>query len=142
MTTTHHRTPRRRTSRRAHARGFSLLELTLVIAIMGILMGVVAFSLVGGGEAARIEATKMKMTQLQTAIEGEIATNGVAPTGLDVLVASGKIKASAIEDEWQQRFYYALRPAGQKPAFDLRSIGPDRTPQTADDIDLWMFADQ
>ncbi len=129
-------------TRRTHPRGFSLLELTLVIAIMGILMGVVAFSLLGQSDAARVEATKLTMSQIQTAIEGEIAMKGVAPTGLDVLVTSGKIKADKILDEWDSPFYYAPRPAGQKPAFDLRSVGPDRQPQTADDIDLWDFASQ
>ncbi|MEO1583220.1 MAG: type II secretion system protein GspG [Planctomycetota bacterium] len=132
-------TPRRISAAR---RGFSLLELTLVIAIMGILMGVVAFSLLGQSDAARVETTKLRMSQLQTAIDGEMAMNGVAPTGLNALAASGKIKQDAILDEWEQPFYYAPRPAGQKPAYDLRSPGPDRLMQTADDINLWDFASQ
>ena len=109
---------------------------------MGILMGVVAFSLLGQNEAARVQATKLTMSQLQTAIEGEIAMTGSPPTGLNVLVASGKIKADKIMDEWDQPFYYAPKPPGQKPQFDLRSPGPDQTMQTEDDINLWDFATQ
>ncbi|MEL7483975.1 MAG: type II secretion system protein GspG [Planctomycetota bacterium] len=140
-TNTTHPTPARCRMARS-ARGFSLLELTLVIAIMGILMGVVAFSLLGQSDAARVEATKLRMSQLQTAIEGEIAMSGTAPTGLNILVASNKIKADSILDEWDSPFYYAPKPAGQAPAFDLRSPGPDRTMQTEDDINLWDFASQ
>lgn len=127
------------TARRTRARGFSLLELTLVIAIMGILMGVVAWNLVGQGQSARVSATQIQMQQIQQAIEGHIATTGNAPTGLDVLVTGGKIKADSLMDAWDQPFYYAPKPAGQTPAFDLRSPGPDQMMQTEDDINLWDF---
>ncbi len=126
-------------SRRTHARGFSLLELTLVIAIMGILMGVVAWNLVGQGQSARISATQIKMQQIEQAIEGHIATTGSPPTGLNVLVTGGKVKAEGLLDAWDQPFYYAPKPPGQTPAFDLRSPGPDQTMQTEDDIILGQF---
>lgn len=130
-------TTQNRLHRRAHARGFSLLELTLVIAIMGILMGVVAFNLIGQGEDARVEATKIKMNTIMQEVEGQIARNGTAPAGLNELVASKRLKADGITDAWDQPFYYAPKPAGQSPAFDLRSPGPDRTMQTEDDINIW-----
>lgn len=130
---------RTRTTRTRRARGFSLLELMLVIAIMGILMGVVAWNLVGQGDSARTEATKIKMQQIKGAIEGHIAAEGNPPTGLNVLVTSGKIKASAIVDAWDQPLFYAPKPPGQSPAFDLRSPGKDQTMQTEDDINIWDF---
>ena len=124
-------------NRRAHARGFSLLELTLVIAIMGILMGVVAFNLIGQSEASRVEATKIKMNTIMQEVEGQIARTGSPPQGLNELVQSKRLKIDGIEDAWEQPFYYVAKPAGQTPAFDLRSPGPDRTMQTEDDINIW-----
>lgn len=124
-------------NRRAHARGFSLLELTLVIAIMGILMGVVAYNLIGQSEASRVEATKIKMNTIMQEVEGQIARTGSPPTGLNELVTSKRLKIEGIEDAWDQPFYYAPKPPGQSPAFELRSPGPDRTMQTEDDINIW-----
>ncbi|MEL6499647.1 MAG: type II secretion system protein GspG [Planctomycetota bacterium] len=125
------------TTRRTHARGFSLLELTLVIAIMGILMGVVAFNLIGQSESARVEATKIRMNTILQEVEGQIARTGSPPAGLNELVQSKRLKTEGIIDAWDEPFFYAPKPAGQSPAFDLRSPGPDRVMQTEDDINIW-----
>jgi general secretion pathway protein G len=127
--------------RAAHARAFSLLELSLVIAIMGILMAIVAVNLVGGADNTRKQATIASMRTIQTGVEQYIANNGVPPTGLDVLIASGLIKASAGGgpplDAWERPFYFAPAAPGATPAFALVSMGKDGLPQTEDDINAW-----
>ena len=125
------------TTRRNHARGFSLLALTLVIAIMGILMGVVAFNLIGQSESARVEATKIKMNTIKQEVEGQIARTGSPPAGLNELVQSKRLTIDGIVDAWEQPFFYAPKQPGQTPSFDLRSPGPDQTMQTEDDINIW-----
>ena len=60
----HHTTtkPRRR-------RAFSLLELMLVLAIMGILMAVVAINMVGHGARAQMTAAKASLKTIKTNVD-------------------------------------------------------------------------
>jgi prepilin-type N-terminal cleavage/methylation domain-containing protein len=128
--------PTTHAARRRRSRAFSLLELVLVIAIIGILMGIVTVNLVGGAASARKTSTIASMRTIKTGIEQYIATNGVPPTGLNQLVEASLI-SSDIADAWKRPFYYAPRLPGQKPAFDLISMGEDGVPQTADDLIIW-----
>lgn len=123
-----------------HARAFSLLELSLVIAIMGILMTIVAVNLIGGAEDARKTSTIASMNTIKTGVERYVAQHGSLPPGLDALVAANYI-SSGVADAWDRPFYYAPNPAGQTPRFQLLSMGADGMPQTEDDINLWDHVD-
>lgn len=125
----------------AHARrGFSLLELSLVIAIMGILMTIVTINLVGGAASARESATVTSMNTIKTAVDQYLARHGSMPAGLDVLVTE-QLVSSGISDAWERPFYFAPNPAGQTPRFTLISMGEDGVPQTEDDINIWDHID-
>lgn len=147
MKTTHTPTTPRQTSARRHAgharRGFSLLEMMLVVLIMGILMGVVVISF--GGQTARVQrtATIAKMKQIQEALIGYSHQYGTYPPtelGLDPL-AKGITKdlERVPKDDWGSVFYYQFPSAGndaERP-FDLKSLGRDKQLNTPDDIDIW-----
>ena len=122
------------------ARGFSLLELSLVIAIMGILMTIVAVNLVGGAADARKTSTVASMNTIKTGIDRYLAQNGSLPPGLDTLVQAQLIN-SGVADAWDRPFYYTPNPAGQTPRFQLISMGEDGVPQTADDLNIWDHSD-
>lgn len=128
-------TTRRATSRRA----FSLLELTLVLAIIAALMGVAAFALLGQGTAAKITASKASMRILSTAI-GQYQLNlSVYPDKLDSLVTAQYVEPRSMVDAWKRPFYYRSPGLGGR-AYTLLSGGPDGDISTPpDNIDVWTI---
>ena len=76
---------RRKTARRA----FSLLELTLVLLIIGVLGAVAAVNVLGQSEKANIRATKATLNVIGNAVTQYIMDNAVAPESIQVLVTDG-----------------------------------------------------
>lgn len=126
-----------RTVRRA-ARGFSLLEIMLVVAIIGILMGAVAWNLAGASQKAKISATKIKMRTLKAALIQYSTEQNVFPPTLQPLVLQKVIEPDGVKDNWGRDFYY--NPQGLAPnPFQLISVGEDGQPNTPDDLDVWSI---
>ena len=82
--------------------GFSLLELMLVLAIMGILMAVVAINVLGAGDKAKITATKATLKTIKTQLAAyHLETSCVAagPPDTDHDQVPGQHEASGrVED--------------------------------------------
>ncbi len=117
--------------------GFSLIELTAVLVIIGLLMAGAAIAVPGYLSRARTRVTKTSMTTIKTAINTYMADNaGSAPESIAALIPS-YIEEGTELDAWEQPFYY--RAPGQSQAFDLISSGPDKELQTSDDINLWTM---
>ena len=127
---------------RLHARGFSLLELTLVIAIMGVLMAIAAVNLIGGADDAKIQATKSSMRTIKDALQSyQTRNNSYPPTLATLITGTSQLQLGADLDSWDQPFYYS--PVGRNGApkeqgFTLISGGPDTQMGTEDDIDVWV----
>ncbi|MBL8757007.1 MAG: type II secretion system protein GspG [Phycisphaerae bacterium] len=122
-------------------RGFTMLEMMLVLVVIGIIAGVAIYNLAGATTNARIQSTKLRLRQLMTAIQAYNGMHAVNPQTLTVLATppTGTLTMSGLKDGWKEDFIYS--PVGtsgdpQKP-FDLYSKGPDKLPSTADDIDGW-----
>lgn len=128
------RTNTRKTIRRA----FSLIELMLVIAIIGALMGIATFALVGQGERAKKRATEASMQTVGTALRQFKLDNNEFPPTLQELVA-GQYIQSVPTDGWDRPFYYATLDNGSR--FALISTGPDGQSGTPDDIDAATVID-
>jgi general secretion pathway protein G len=126
---------------RSARRGFSLLELMLVVAIIGILMGVLIVNLGGAGQKAQVGAAKAQLKQVKAMLETYFVEQGSYPTteqGLMVLVQTKAIENT--NDPWKRPFRYNA-PSASDPTkgFDLISVGPDGQPGTADDINVWTM---
>jgi len=125
-------------SRRVTRAGFSLLEIMLVVAIIGILMGAVAWNLAGASQKAKISATKMKMKTLKGALTTYSVEQNVYPPTLQPLVLQRVVESEGIKDNWGRDFYY--NPQGLAPnPFQLISVGEDGQPNTPDDLDVWTM---
>ncbi|MDQ1463410.1 MAG: hypothetical protein QOC73_351 [Actinomycetota bacterium] len=79
-------------TRQKHDDGFTLVELLVVIAILGILAGIVVFSVSGVGDKGKAAACKTEKSVLQTAQEAYFAAvaggNGKYAASAGVLVPS------------------------------------------------------
>lgn len=129
----------RKTNQYRARRGFSLLELTLVILIIGVLMGVAAVAFGPALLRGKTTATKASMTTLKRAITEYQGVNNQYPSTLDVLAPSFVEEVPA--DGWDNPFYYAA-PGQAGRAFDLISAGEDGAYGTPDDIDVWNMDQQ
>jgi len=124
---------------RLHARpGFSLVELTAVLVILGLLMAGAAVAVPGYIKKASIRTTKSSMTVIKTQIDAYSAENtGNAPPSLAVLVPSFMDEKSLI-DSWKREYYYLPTPGSPHP-YTLISEGPDQELGTDDDINIWTM---
>jgi len=118
--------------------GFTLVEIMVVIAILGILAVVVVPKLVGRTDDARITATKVQIKNLEEALSLYKLDNGVYPAteqGLEALVdpptigvipkhwKKGGYMSKVPLDPWGNEFLY-LSPGAENP-YDLISYGAD-----------------
>ncbi|MFY9941201.1 MAG: type II secretion system major pseudopilin GspG [Desulfobacterales bacterium] len=130
-----------RTFRRTlNPKGFTMIELMVVIVILGILAAIIAPKLVGRTDEARITKAKVDITNLETALKLYKLDNGVYPgteQGLQALVEApetgtaprnwregGYLEKNRVpKDPWGNEFVY-LSP-GVYGDFDLSSYGTD-----------------
>jgi general secretion pathway protein G len=140
-----------RSSRRTRQRGFTLLEIMVVVAIIAIMSTVVVVSLVGNVDKAAVARAKSDIQSLTSALQLYKLDNFAYPTtqqGLEALQArpSGNPPAANwkkyIEklplDPWDNPYQY-LSP-GQHNDFDVYSLGSDKKPGgegNAADIGNW-----
>jgi general secretion pathway protein G len=133
------RSARNRAARRARG-GFTLVEVLLVVAILGILAGIVVVSTKNRVPKTQIAATRMSIQGIQTAIDTYEVDNGKMPSSLQALITqSGELNWNGPyvqngrlpADPWGNQFQYTLK---DNNAYELRSAGPDGQMGTSDDI--------
>lgn len=124
------------TTRSTLARGFTLLELMIVLVIIGVLGAVVGFNLMGAAEKAKISATKTTMDVTKQALTQYAASYNYYPPsnlGLNILIAD-RILNEYPKDGWGRELEYASPTARSVNGYELISAGADGQFNTADDI--------
>ena len=130
-------------ARQRPARGFTLLEMMLVVVIMGLLMTVAVVAFRGRTEAVRIQTTQAKLRQIKDALEqysGQFAT--YPPTLLTLTQGTTAfLEPRALKDAWETEFAYYYPGASGDPTkpYDLYSCGPNKAPLGGDDLDVWAL---
>jgi general secretion pathway protein G len=138
--------------RRSNRSGFTLFEMLMVLTIIGLLLGLVIYSLQGVPESAQKDAAAANILTLSEALTLYQMENGMLPTteqGLKALVSkpssdpvptrwSAHISdPTALVDPWGHPYLY-VNPGKHNPTrYDLYSSGPDGVPDNADDIGNW-----
>jgi general secretion pathway protein G len=144
---------------RKHSRpGFTLIEILLVLAIIGMLAGVTIFAIGGIGQKARRDTTEATLETVGNALdtyqlhighypteeEGNLEALRVRPTfeneTLEKEWAGPYLKKNPV-DAWNNALNYEVQTATTDdettPPFRLWSNGPDGTSDTEDDIKYW-----
>lgn len=135
-------------------RGFTLLEVMVVIVILGILASMVVPNLMGNKDKADQQKAVSDIVALENALDMYKLDNSVYPTtdqGLDALVQKpssspeprnyrdeGYVKRLP-QDPWRNE--YLLLSPGENGKLDIFSAGPDGQPGTEDDIGNWNLQD-
>ena len=128
-----------------------MLEILVVLAILGLLIGVLITN-VGGNldrgqqDTARIYVTATLRAPL-TAYRIDFGDYPSTTEGLSALIAApagkesrwrGYIEGNKLgNDPWGEPYKYRYPGTKNTGGYDVFSKGPDRTPDTADDIGNW-----
>jgi general secretion pathway protein G len=119
--------------------GFSLLEITLVVIIIGVLMAVVAVNMTGQGNAAKLRATKASMKVFKTVLGQYNLEHNSYPPDLRTLETVKLVDPGKNKDGWNRDFFYDPRGRNNDQPYLLSSNGPDGTAGTEDDINVWTM---
>jgi general secretion pathway protein G len=119
-------------------RAFSMVEMTLVIALIGVLMAVAVWAFVPQLLRGKEAATKATMRTVDGAMGPYKAAMNAYPTALSQLAPN--FLKTAPKDAWGRDFHYAVPGLNSRP-YDMISAGDDGQFGTADDID-WAKVEQ
>jgi general secretion pathway protein G len=128
-------------------RGFSLIELIVVLVILGLLAAVVGPKVIGKLAQSKNGIAKIQITELEGALEAFTFDMGRYPTtaeGLDALVhnpgntdawVGPYLKKALPVDPWTRPYQY--RCPGQHGDVDIYSFGADGIEGNEDDVCNW-----
>jgi general secretion pathway protein G len=129
-------------------KGFTLVELLLVVIIISVLAAMVVPRMVGRSEQAKISVAKADIEGgISLALDMFEVDNGRLPTteeGLEVLLKNqsslpkwkGPYIKKLPKDPWGKSYLYKV-PGTHDNDYDLYSAGPNGTEGDSDDIGNW-----
>lgn len=127
-----------RTERVLSRPGFSLIEITAVILLIGILAAGAAVAILPQVARARVSATENSMKVVKTGISSYMVERAAPPESLQALIPD-HLETGSDLDAWKTPFYFRVTTGGAHP-YELVSAGPDKDFSTPEDnIDLWLM---
>lgn len=133
-------------------RGFTLMEILVVLAILGLLAGLAITKLGGTWDNAKKDTASLFVnTSMKVPLfsyRGHMGDYPLTQDGLQALIQAPASKADRWRgpylepakiplDPWGEPYHYACPGTHNKDAYDLWSSGPDHQSGTEDDIGNW-----
>lgn len=140
-----------RPSLRPSSRGFTLMEMLIVLTIIALLMGMVIMKIgnvAGMGKSQKAQADVLSFKELLAAYQLESGSLPTTEQGIAVLWSKpttepvpshyrALLTGEVTKDPWNHPYQY-LNPGKHNPdSYDVYSMGPDGIPDTGDDIGNW-----
>lgn len=127
-------------------KGFTLIEIMLVVIILGVLAAMVVPRLTGRSDEARRSVAKTDIeSNLALALDLYETDTGTFPSTLDDLLSApsdvtswrGPYLKKKPLDPWGKSYLYKYPGDHNEDSYDLYSAGRDGTEGTQDDITNW-----
>jgi len=139
-----------------HQRGFTLVEMLLVLVILATLAAVVVPKFAGRSKQAKVTAAKSQISNLEIAIDSFEIDMGYFPkAGNDLrdLIEEPNsnnvqdwqgpyLKKGIPRDPWGSEYVYNYPGKMNIGSYDISSGGPDMKTGTEDDITNWQTEDR
>jgi general secretion pathway protein G len=130
-------------NKRLNHRGFTLIELMVVIVILGILAGLIMPRIMGAPEKAKRQKARIQIEALETALKMYKLDNGTYPSSLQGLTEQPEgaknwrkggylEKGKVPKDPWGNDFAYQM-PGTHGGDYDISSYGADGVSGGEDD---------
>lgn len=139
-----------RHSARAARRGFTLMEMLIVLSIIALLMGMVIFQVSDLTSGAKPEKVKSDLLTFKEMLASYELDNGSLPTtdqGIKALWEKPttepvpprwhSLLEGQVLDPWNHPYQYRNPGKHNPDKYDIFSMGPDGLPDTDDDIGNW-----
>lgn len=143
-------TPKRYKAKRRGDRGYSLMEVLIVVAIIGLLVTLVAPQLFGRLDQSRVTAATAQIRMLRSAVDSFRLDNGRLPSEAEGLAALVVSPGNDVAETWRGPYLdggrlpadpwgnpYGYAPTGVSDGPAIYSYGSDGKPggaQTAKDL--------
>ena len=118
--------------KKINQRGFTLVEIMIVLVIIGILVGVFGGRIFGAGDKAKAQMTRIKITQINSYLEQYRLQYNRLPTSINSLAECTEETGMSctpianmddLKDGWGQPFKYSSDGDGR--SFVIKSLGTD-----------------
>jgi general secretion pathway protein G len=134
---TNPRIPSSMVQRHRDARGISLIEILVVLAIIALMTTGVAILALKAYERSQYKATVVDVAELSRAVDTYRVEKGRCPQSIQDLVTAG-VTAKVRKDPWGAD--YVMQCPGEHGDVDVASPGKDGELGTEDDVNSWNLS--
>jgi len=119
------------------AAGFTLLEVMIVLAIIGLIAGGIGVTVFNQFKKGQVKIAKTTVGEISGAVQQYMMeNNSECPKGMEDLVAKKNLK-KMLKDPWGKDFVIKCPGTNDTDGADVSSSGPYKQDGTADDIKSW-----